>query len=131
MAQDRASIHSRNSVLLSVAALAAATGCAWAFLAISLPVVTNFIPELPYVTHVGQLIFIWIGAFTFGAVGTLCSPADVLIHRVVGCGLTFLWIVEPYGFIEGTFFPFIPLVVTAAVFTAIYVGQLAAARLRR
>jgi len=104
-------------------ALVSATATSWLFLHFSIPAWNRLLPELPAITGIGQLVLFWCGGCAFGVIAARCARSDRLLQLVVAGGIVFWWLVVPYGFIEGTFFPLIPAFVAVTAVCGVWVGQ--------
>jgi len=100
-------------------------GLSWAFLHFSIPRWSNFWggPELMGIRQFGQLALFVISGFIFGVIGHIISRNDKTAQLIAAAIVPLAWLMAPFGFIEGTLLPIIPVVASTAFFVGTYAGH--------
>jgi hypothetical protein len=107
----------------TVAGVLVAAVASLLFTLLSVAAWTKFFSQLRTVAQVGQLVLFWLGGAILGTIGALYTPNSKTLQMTIGGGVVFLLLVKPYGFLEGTFFPFIPTLAAITYVAGVYIGH--------
>jgi hypothetical protein len=78
--------------------------------------------NLRSVLSMGRIVLLMLGGLIFGIIGGRIAPISIKLQILVCCIAVGYWLL-PYGFLEGTFLPIVPLAGILVAASGVYLGH--------
>jgi hypothetical protein len=79
-------------------------------------------PGLRSIMGMGKILLVWLGGLIFGTIAGRIAPGSGT-HQLAFCCVAVCYWLYPYSFLEGSFFPILPLAGTLIVLSGVYFGH--------